>query len=147
MAIEARWTHGHNMQIEFQDRITSAIRVGSCISVVGRQNTENWFHFAIPTTVIINDRRLRTGSVLLRFRASSDNAFVHAVHIYDGESRIAAHDNLRLSPRAWSLQPFDVPNDPEIRWGLGISIGVRFQGANPNDNRIEFSSAGCDFIL
>ena len=144
---QAMWIHGHSMQLEFADRIQSARRVGSSISIEGRQNTENWFHFAIPTPVIINDRRLRAGSVLLRFRTSSDNAYVHAVHIYDGESRIAAHDNLRVSPRAWSLQQFDVPNDPEIRWGLGISIGVRFQGVNPADNRVEFSSAGCDFIL
>jgi len=147
MAVQAMWAHGHSIQIEFADRVQSVWRGGSLISIAGRQNTDNWFHFAIPTPVIVNDRRLRAGSVLLRFRTNSDNAFVHAVHIYDGESRITAQDNLRLSPRAWSLQQFDVPNDPEIRWGLGISIGVRFQGANPNDNRIEFSSAGCNFIL
>jgi hypothetical protein len=146
MAIQAMWAHGHTLQIEFADRIQSARRFGSSMSIEGRQNTENWFHFAIPTPAIMNDRRLRTGSVLLRFRTSSDNAYVHAVHIYDGESRIAAHDNLRVSPRAWSLQRFDVPNDPEIRWGLGISIGVRFQSVTPADNRVEFSSAGCDFI-
>jgi hypothetical protein len=143
---QAMWIHGHSMQIEALDRVQSVGRTGSLIRIEGRQNTDNWFHFAIPTPVIVNDRRLRAGSVSLRFRTSSDNAFVHAVHIYDGESRIAAQDNLRLSPRAWSFQPFDIPNDPEIRWGLGISIGVRFQGANPTDNRVEFSSAGGEFL-
>lgn len=146
MAVQAMWAHGHMLQIEFADRIQSARRFGSSISIEGRQNTENWFHFAIPTPVIINDRRLRVGAVLLRFRTSSDNAYVHAVHIYDGEGRIVGQDNLRLSPRAWNLQRVDVPNDPEVRWGLGISIGVRFQGANPADNRVEFSSAGGEFL-
>ncbi|MCQ3978359.1 MAG: hypothetical protein DPW09_33450 [Anaerolineae bacterium] len=65
MAVQAMWAHGHMLQIEFADRIQSARRFGSSISIEGRQNTENWFHFAIPTPVIINDRRLRTGSVLL----------------------------------------------------------------------------------
>ncbi len=143
---QSMWIHGHSMQIEFADRIRVAWRIGSLISIEGRQNTDNWFHFAIPTPVIVNDRRLRAGAVLLRFKTNSDSAYVHAVHIYDGDRRIAAQDNLRLSPRSWTSQRFDVPNDPEIQWGLGISIGVRFQGANPADNRVEFSSAGGEFL-
>lgn len=146
MAVQSMWAHGHSMQIEFPDRLQSVWRAGFFIRIEGRASTDNWFHFAIPTPAVISDRRQRAGSVLLRFRTNSDSAFIHAVHIYDGETRIMAHDNLRLSPRPWTLQHFDIPNDPEIRWGLGISIGVRFQGATTADNRIEFSSAGGDFI-
>jgi hypothetical protein len=146
-AAQATWIHGHSMQIEFLDRVSSVWRAGYFIRVGGRQNTENWFHFAIPTPVIVSDRRLRAGAVLLRFRTNSDSAFVHAVHIYDGENKLAGHDNLRLSPRTWNLQRFDIPNDPEIRWGIGISIGVRFQGASSTDNVTEFSSAGSEFLL
>lgn len=144
---QSLWIHGHSLQIEFTDRIQAAWRIGPLISIEGRQNTDNWVHFAIPTAVIVNDRRLRAGAVLLRFRTNSDNTFVYAVHIYDGDRRMAAQDNLRLSPRSWTSQRVDVPNNPEIQWGLGISVGVRFQSANPIDNRIEFSSAGCDFLL
>ncbi|MCK6627302.1 MAG: tyrosinase family protein [Anaerolineae bacterium] len=144
---QTTWIHGHSMQIEFPDRVNLVWRAGYFIRVGGRQTTENWFHFAIPTPVIVNDRRLRADAVLLRFRTNSDSAFVHAVHVYDGENRIAAHENLRLSPRTWSLQRLDVPNNPEIRWGIGISIGVRFQGTTTNDNLIEFSSAGSEFLV
>ncbi|MCL4296359.1 MAG: tyrosinase family protein [Anaerolineae bacterium] len=143
---QSMWIHGHSLQIESVDRVRAAWRIGPLISIEGGQNTENWFHFAIPTPVIVNDRRLRAGAVLLRFKTISESTFVHAVHIYDGESRLTGYDNLRLSPRNWTSQRFDVPNDPEIRWGLGISIGVRFQSANPVDNRIEFSSAGGEFL-
>ncbi len=143
---QSMWMHGHSLQIEFADRLASLWRAGFFVRVGGRPNTDNWFHFAIPTPAIVNDRRLRAEGVLLRFRTNSDNTFIHAVHIYDGETRIMAHDNLRLSPRTWTLQRFDVPNDPEIRGAVGISVGVRFQGTTPTDNLIEFSSAGCDFI-
>ena len=142
---QAMWDHGHSMQIEYPDRLHSSWRPGFDIRVEGTPNTDNWFHFAIPTTVIVNEDRLRVNSVMLRFRTGSNSAFVHAVHIYDGENRIASHDGLRLSPRDWSFQRFDVPVHPEILWGLGISIGVRFEGTQPADNRMEFSSAGCDF--
>jgi hypothetical protein len=77
------------MQIEFADRINSIRRAGFSIRVEGKPNTENWFHFAVPTPVIVNDRRLRAGLVMVCFRSNSDNTFVHAVHIYDGEKRIA----------------------------------------------------------
>jgi hypothetical protein len=134
------------MQIEFPTRLHAVLRPASHIRVEGRQNTDNWFHFAIPTPVIVNDNRLQVGSVLLRFRTNTTNAFVQAVHIYDGETRIAAHDNLRLSSTSWSMQRFDVPTHPEIRYGLGISVAVRFLASLPTDNGMEFSAAGCDFM-
>jgi hypothetical protein len=48
--------------------------------------------------------------------------------VYDGEAQIAAHDGLDLSPAAWTMYRFNVPGRPEINWGVGISIGVRFNG-------------------
>ena len=142
---QAMWSHGHSMQIEYPDRIRSVSRARFSMRVEGNSNTSNWFHFAIPTPVIVNDNRLSVGSVMIRFRSASDKAFVHAVHIYDGETKIASHDGLRLAPQgSFDWPRFDVPTHPKVKWGLGISIGVAFEGTNETENRMEFSAAGCD---
>jgi hypothetical protein len=63
----AMWTHGTSMEIEFPDRVESVRRFGFFMRVVGAPNSENWFHFAIPTPVIVNNARKVVGAVILRF--------------------------------------------------------------------------------
>ena len=142
----AMWAHGHSMVIEYPDRIKSEWKAGFYYRVIGKQGTTNWFHFAIPTAVIVNDNRLAIDSVLLRFRSNSTQADITNVHIYDGETKIASHDGLDLSPSAWNMHRFAVPGKPDIKWGVGISIGVRFNGTTDSQNTMEFSSAGADFL-
>jgi hypothetical protein len=141
----ASWIHGHSMQIEYPDRIVSERRAGFSINVEGKSGSTNWFHFAIPTPVLINDVRLRVDAVMLRFTTGSIDAWVRDVHAYDGEKLIAAHDNVRLSKD----NPFVrlvVPDRPLVLWGLGISIGASF-GVEMMDHHMEFISAGCDFVV
>ena len=115
MAIaHAMWTHGHSLQIEYPDRLNWVQRTGYSIRVQARGAAQpNWFHFAIPTPVIVNDTRLRVGSVLIRFK-SAGGAFVKAIHVYDGETKIASQDNLNLNPLQWHVERVEVPNHPSI---------------------------------
>jgi|LGVE01.1.fsa_nt_gb hypothetical protein len=146
MALEhAMWAHGHSMHIEYPDRLNVVWRAGFYIRVEGELGTDNWFHFAIPTPVIVKDNRLRVGSVMLRFKTMSSDAIVRHVHIYDGEKMIATHNNVNLSGDHM-FERFDVPGHPDVRWGLGISIGVRFGTEKGKSHRMEFISAGCDFL-
>lgn len=141
----ASWIHGHSMQIEYADRIANVWRAGFYIRIEGKPGTSNWFHFAIPTPVIIDDVRLRIDSAMLRFRTGSVDAFVREVAIYDGEKLIADHKNLHLAE--WnSLARLVVPDRPRVLWGIGISIGVSF-GVEMMSHRMEFHAAGCDFTL
>jgi hypothetical protein len=141
----ASWIHGHSMQIEYPDRIAYQRRTGMSFDIEGKPGTDNWFHFAIPTPVIINDVRLQADSIMLRFRTASVDAFVRHVHVYDGEFRIAQHDDINLSGENLSLR-LVVPDRPEMLWGLGISLGVGF-GVEMMDHRMEFIAAGCDFVI
>jgi len=143
---KAMWAHGHSMVIEYPDRIKSEWKAGFFYRVVGKPGTTNWFHFAIPTPVIVSDNRLAIDSVMIRFRSNSTNADITNVHVYDGEKKIASHDGLDLSPAEWSWPRFGVPGHPDILWGVGISIGVRFNGTTDNQNTMEFSSVGADFL-
>jgi hypothetical protein len=141
----ASWIHGHSMQIEYPERLVSQRRAGFWIDVEGKSGSTNWFHFAIPTPVIINDVRLKVDSVMLHFSTGSVDAFVDNVHVYDGETLIAAHNDLGLS-LSYNLARFAVPNKPSVYWGLGISIGVGF-GVEGMNHHMNFISAGCDFVV
>jgi len=141
----ASWVHGHSMQIEYPDRLNVMWRAGFYMRVEGELGTNNWFHFSIPTPVIVNDNRLRVGSVMLRFKTMSKDAIVQDVHIYDGEKKIKTYNNINLSGDHM-FKRFDVSNHPDIKWGLGISIGVKFGTESAKSHRMEFISAGCDFL-
>jgi hypothetical protein len=139
----AMWIHGHSIRVEYPDRMDDDTRrVGGYFRLVGCANTSNWFHVAIPTAVIVEGNRLRVDSVMLRFRASG--ASLTTVNVYDGQNIIASHDGLSLSPEDWAFERFDVPDEPKIRWGLGISFKVKFDAGT--SRKIEVSSAGADFM-
>jgi len=140
----ASWIHGHSMQIEYPDRVASQWRAGFSINVEGKPNSTNWFHFAIPTPVIVNDVRLRADSVMLRFKTYSVDAWVRDVHVYDGEALIAAHNKVNLS-KDHLFERLMIPDRPEVLWGIGISIGVAC-GVEMMDHHMEFFAAGGDFM-
>jgi len=140
----AMWVHGTSIQIELPEQIESVRRLGFYTRIVGKPNTTNWFHFAIPTPVIVDNDRKQVGPIILRFRTLSANAVVRDVHIYDGEARIAAHNGVNLSGDHF-FERFGVAHCPDVLWGLGISIGVTFGGGTANQRSMDFIAAGCDF--
>ena len=140
----AMWIHGTSIQIELPNEIESLRRFGFFTRIVGRPNTTNWLHFAIPTPVIVDNDRKVVGPIILRFRTLSANAVVRDVHIYDGEARIAAHNDVNLSGNHF-FERFGVAHCPPVLWGVGISIGVTFLGGTANDRTMDFIAAGCDF--
>jgi hypothetical protein len=143
MAIaHAMWAHGHSLQIETAGRGKVERKGFSAKYISQGGGLQNWLHFAIPTAVIVNGDRLRATSAMIRFRCGGGGR-VKAIHVYDGEVKIAARDNLNLGPGQWHLERVDVPGGPEVKWGLGISILVDF---GPDDRWVEFSAAGCDLL-
>jgi len=143
--VYASWIHGNSMEIEYPDRIVSQRHLGYYFEIEGKPGLANWLHFSIPTPVIVDDARLRIKKAMLRFTTASVDAFVRDVHIYDGEARIAVFDDVYLSGENAFVE-FVLPERPEVRWGLGISIGVGF-GVEMMDHHMRFISAGCDFTL
>jgi hypothetical protein len=140
----ASWIHGTSVQVELPNQLESSQRFGFFTRVVGNTNTFNWFHFAIPTPVIVNDDRKVVGPVILRFVTGGTNALVQHVHIYDGSSIIAAHNDINLSGSQLFVK-LGVHHCPPTVFGLGISVGVRFGGGTATERRVDFISAGCDF--
>jgi hypothetical protein len=148
MAItHAMWVHGTSMKIEYPNRLKSVWKAGFYTRVVGKPNTTNWFHFHIPTVVIDDNKRQMIDSVMLRYRCRTHSAKIRDAHIYDGERKIVSHNNINISSTRFSFRRFNVPGKPDVRWGVGLSLGVSFNGTTDHSNTMEFSSAGCDFNL
>ena len=141
----ASWTHGTSLTVEFPSNLESITPAGFYTYLVGKPNTSNWFHFAIPTPVIIDNVRLKIICAILRFRTFSNLAVVKHIHIYDGFTLIAAHNNINLSGDNWFAK-YGVAHKPEIFWGLNISIGVEFGAGTSAQRRMDFVSAGCDLF-
>ena len=141
----APWIHGTSIQVEYPERLERIRRAGFYTYLYGKPNTTNWFHFAIPSPVIQDKKRLKVVCAILRFRTFSNKAVVNHVHIYDGFSKIASHNNINLSGNNW-FKKFGVAHKPHLYWGLGISIGVSFKAGPLNQRRMDFVSAGADLI-
>lgn len=142
----AMWTHGHSMQVEYPERINKIVRKGYYTYIEGKRSKTNWFHFAIPTPVIVANNRLNVGSVLIRFRTGKSDAWIDSVHVYDGEVKIDSYDDLFLQAKQFETKRFQVRGNPKVKYGLGISIGVAFGVEDEKPHNMQFSSAGCDFL-
>ena len=142
--VHAMWIHGTSIAVEYPDRIESMQRAGFYTRLIGKANTTNWFHFAIPTPVIIDLDRKTIGNVMLRFRTSK-TAVVREVHIYDGEKKIGSHLGLNLTGNHL-FERFGVAHKPQVQYGIGISIGVSFGSGLSASRSMDFVAAGCDFL-
>jgi hypothetical protein len=85
--IHASWIHGCSVDVELPDQLSTMRRMGFYSLCEGKPNTNNWFHFAIPTPVIVDSRQLQLDSVTLIFATDPDVAVTN-VHIWDGNSRL-----------------------------------------------------------
>lgn len=136
----------------------------------GLDRTDNWFHFALSTPVIVDDRRplLTRVFVLYRLRYASASA----LHVHDGGTLVET-----FSP--WAEPPAPVPGGQNptppltdrtgfidgksaftlatpraLGLGLSVSLRVAFRsdvtdGVHPpvlrNIGSVEFLGAGADF--
>jgi hypothetical protein len=139
----ASWIHGTAMQIESPENLISVKRAGWGITIESQAGKFNVFHFPIPTPVIINDQRLRIGSVMLQFTTEGD-ASVNTININDGKTLIHSHPNLHLMGNVGWVR-FDVPEHPPVRLGVDIVVHVGF-GVENVKKTMTFEAAGCDFL-
>jgi len=102
-----------------------------------------WFHFPIPTPVIVANRRaaLRRAFVLW---TASDGVSPVAVHLWDGSSRFAVFGVTPHPGGTTDMIPnvtrFDLQAPHSVIFGIGVSVGVSAQ----RDGTVTFVSAGID---
>jgi hypothetical protein len=145
MGLYSMWVHGSSVQPDWLDRIGSITRSGFHTRIEQQEQTENWFHFAIPTPAIVSGSRVSIARVIPSFRCWS-NAVVTAVHVRAGrqEPPIAAFDGLRLSGDHPS-EVFTISNRPQVFSAIDIGVHVTFYADTPL--RVDFAAAPAEFIV
>ncbi|NHZ95189.1 DUF6623 family protein [Massilia sp. CCM 8734] len=155
MALQAMWVPGYVAQVEIPGNTrlrlvngipwtdVTGLRIGWGTTFRGAAKQTNWFHFAIPTPVITDGKRVTLDRVFVLYNASP-GARVEAAHIWDGPNRIRNYDGLNLTGNHGG--GIDASNTwagggGPVFWGIGVSILVRFT----SEANIHFSTAGGDF--
>jgi hypothetical protein len=124
-----------------EDKTWDARRFGPAATVKpSTTSLQHWIHFQIPTPVILNNKRLRAR--VAHFRLSTIGAHVLALHVYDGENRIGVWDGLDLTSTPSNTWDWTIPGEPEIFWGMGISLAIRFENSGSS---LGVVGAGIDF--
>jgi hypothetical protein len=147
--VQAGWAHGHSVQPQSPEAIQRLLRTGSGTHVE-QVTGGGWFHFAIPTPVVVNGVRVRIDRVLVAFRTSGPETFVSSIDVFDGEGALIKHgfefglfgDHSQPD----SLGVVSVPGQPAVGRAIGITVRVEFRGTPAAPGWIDFISAGADFI-
>ncbi|MFI7448559.1 DUF6623 family protein [Nonomuraea sp. NPDC049714] len=138
----ASWQHGFTAVAEKPS--TSALRQGFGVTFTLPANGGDWIHLAIPTPVIVEDRRAGLDRVLIFFNARETSALLH-VHVWDGPNQILVRDNLEIkgdhSHGIDGNNVFPVGRDG-IGWGCGISL---FFTAGASNSHVFIAGFGGDF--
>jgi hypothetical protein len=109
-----------------------------------------FFHFPLPTPVIVRGQRARLLAVFVLWTADRGIA-LQEVHVFDGSQPISVdfstpvgegrNGSGRLADLIPGMTRFAVPSQPEVFFGLGISLGFGFAV----DGNVVFTAAGADF--
>jgi hypothetical protein len=150
------WVHGHSLEFETPANVSQSWRAGFYIKVEGTAGSDNWFHFAIPTTV-----NKQLSSVKLVFDLGSDATM--NVAVWDGGTQIMATKSapdsqmtITDSTGTHTYGTWNVDNLPIANYGVGISIHIK-SGTNAtsvSDNwghtwklhTMTLIGAGCSFV-
>lgn len=139
----ATWVHGNAAVIEHPSRVESQRHFGFYNRIIGKPNTTNWIHFALPTPVIEDGTRLNIDRFMLRATTGSA-AILRDVHIRDGERVISLQNEVNLSG-GLSFAKFGVASVPDVRWGISVSLGFDFGTGSSGNRRVDLISAGVDY--
>lgn len=135
------WTHGSAIAVEFPNRTQEIRPAGWGTLVRQAPNTQNWFHFAIPTPTVLES----DGSITLKYarlRAHvNENARIAEVHFRDDGRKISGTGTMWTDQNV--NERIECP-DTEIEGGLCLCVRVEFLTGDPT-GQVIFRGAGARF--
>lgn len=139
----ATWIHGNAALIEHPNNVESQRFYGFYNRIIGKPNTTNWIHFALPTPVIVSGVRLVMDSFMVRAVMGSA-ATLRDVHIRDGNTVVSLQNGVNLTGNQ-SLARFGIAAMPNVYWGISASLGFSFGAGSASERRVDLISAGFDY--
>lgn len=140
----ATWIHGNACLVEHPQNLESQRYYGFYNRVIGRADTTNWIHFALPTPVIEDGTRLNLDRFMLR-AVMGRSATLRDVHIRDGERVVALHNGVNLTG-SQGFARFGIASMPDVLWGVSVSLGFTFGRGSASDRRVDLISGGVDYV-
>ena len=170
----AMWVPGTAARVEYPERLTwrpplpapagfppnpplREIGINGANIFFSQQNqsgavNSNWFHFPIPTPVILDNIRAQLLQVFVLYQTQVSR--ITSLHVWDGPNLIMEQNNLSLVGD--HLAAIDASNtfvfNPllSVFWGINISVQAEFLPESPTQpmfrSLVAFSTAGADFI-
>ena len=157
MARQAMWVHGHSANIEMNNRRRAegedfpglawtavvGLRMGEGVKYRCQDNSDYWFHFAIPTPTIKDDVQPRPSEAMVLF-TTSVGVTLSSLHVWDGPNQVFTRNGLAIGGANTSLvdgkNKFKLDVNKAI-WGIGISVLFHFA----DFGEVTLHSAGVNF--
>lgn len=158
MAFQAMWVHGHSANIELNNRgrgpgedidgigwsAVEGLRISEGVRYRCQENSDYWFHFAIPTPVLFGGGRAKLRRVMVLFTAD-EAAQLEWLRVFDGPNPVFDRHDINVSGPNLDLidgrNAFYIENSREVRWGIGVSVMFHFV----DTGNVILHSAGVDF--
>lgn len=149
MSKTAFWIHGTSVREERAGVHLHRTDMGYYCRFMS--HSPEWFHFAIPTPVLLEGKRAKVQKVFV-LHETLNGAKITKVHVYDADTKIEIIENLSITGNfkdnivtgksGWKVDP-----NHEMQWGLGISVHVDFTPNAVSDDipEVRFFTAGADF--
>lgn len=157
MPLQAMWVHGHSATIELNGlgrgggedvggiawSALLGVRRGNGVEYRCQDNSDYWFHLAVPTPVYEDGVNSQLRKVMALFTCGAGVA-LGAVHVWDGPNQVFGVNGLAIGGSNLTLingrNSFDLPH-VNVSWGIGISLLFHF--ADPGS--VTLHAAGIDF--
>jgi hypothetical protein len=150
--LQAMWIHGSGVAPAREGYFISKVKLCNGTYFTSQNDPGNggeWFHFAIPTPVILDGQRAVLKKIYVFYKTDL-SAKITIIHVYDASKKIAGFEPLSLekdhSTVVDKYNSWAIPNSPAVGFGIGISVFVDFGKATPDRvPGILFTTAGADF--
>jgi len=144
------WIHATSMFFSFDPnpRFERIDRTANNIAIKARGGPfgafRHQFHFAIPTPVIVFDRRLKLDAATVGFSTVNASSSIKSIEVWDG-GNLRLRRDLSITGGPVTLERSDIPDNPSVGAGINIVVTVEFVGGAVG-GEIRFYGAGADFI-
>lgn len=108
------------------------------------KNAEFWVHYAIPSPVIVNSRRVTANKLLVKSTSTEAKFYIQELEIWDANQRIFVKQGLKL----WGpdkMHGFAIPKPKTVLFGLCVSIKIKGERVAA-DSILEISGVGIDMV-
>ena len=108
------------------------------------KNGEFWVHYAIPSPIIVDSKRVTANKLLVKSTSTEAKFYINELEVWDANQRIFLKQGLKL----WGpdkMHGFTIPNPKTVLFGLCVSIKIKGERVAA-DSILEISGVGIDLV-